>query len=241
MFRTVALLACVSVCVFGQSAGIQVNSTCEVGTCGSGVGTVTNTTAVTPFNFNYTFGDGDQYLITGSVTATDTGSSSFSTSRPFVVEYVGPTAVSVGTDVLSIQQYINFASTATSGSFNHSDTGQFAGTFGSGSSLTSQSFYGGNASSVRGPYTPPGSFNQAFTIGPFLGLTNPLLDQQTTTITFGSGSVIGAQVALNGASLLAPPTPPGVTPIPPSAALILIGLAGLGLYQLNRLRLQREN
>jgi len=205
MWRTIALLACASVCVLGQTAGVQVNSTCEVGICGAGAGTITSS-ASTPFNFNYTFANGDQYLITGSVSGSDSGGTLSGISASFVVQYVGPTSVSSGTDVLNVQLYYNFANFVASKTISGVLQGQFVGSFGSGTSVTGQLTVGGNALSVLGPLTPPGSFSTS-SGATLSGLGNPLPAELSRTYTFGAGTAIGAQVTNGSASPLPAPGP----------------------------------
>lgn len=228
MWKAGTLLAVTAARLLGQTAGVQVNSTCEIGVCDAGVSTITNGTASTNLNFTYTFSNGDQYLITGSLSGTDTSNSYGSLTAPFVVEYTGPYATSIGTDVLAVEIFWNYSNVFTSFSFSETVRGQFAGSVTGSSTVTGQDIFGGNVVPQLGPFSPPGAFNMTVSSGTLTGLSNPLLVELVRTYTFGAGTPIGGQITNGTASPVAPPpAPPPGTPAPPSLFLTIAGLGGL--------------
>ena len=218
MWRVVAVLAVASMSLFGSSVAIEVNGTCEMGNCTTPDTVAANTTLTTNFDFTFTFADTDMYRIFGSFIATDTGGTGINSSSPFNVEYLGPNAAS-GTDVLTIDFFQNYAYTGSStGSFTETLRGTFAGPIAGGSSVTGRFSFGGNVLPLQGPFSPPGAFLTTSSSIPVTGLTNPLLEDETRTYTFASGSLIGADVTNGTAS-----------PVPEPSALLPLSIVLLGL------------
>jgi hypothetical protein len=201
---TIAFLGA-SVCGFASTAAVKVNGTCEVGNCAN-PDEVSNATLFSNFDFIYTFGNGDEYRIVGTFEAFDSGTS-FSFSAPYNVLYLGPNGPSAN-DVLTIDilQNFDFTGSVCCGA-------DLIVTFGNGlaagTSDAGQTFFDGQSAGAQGPVSPPGHFS--LSVSKSLTLTNPVLVDQTRVFTFGSGSLIGADIASGPAALI--PEPSEIIPV----------------------------
>ena len=183
-----------SACVYGGA--VRVNGVCEVGNCASPDVVGSGNSLLTPFNFTFTFGNGDQYQINGSFTVTNSGG--FFITAPFGLSYIGPGGASAGTDVLTVDLLQNVATTVTSGAFNETLRGSFGSGLGAGSSVQGEISFGGQALPLQGPVSPPNAFDLTVSGTQLTNMaTNPLLIDEQRVFTFGAGSAIGASIANN--------------------------------------------
>jgi hypothetical protein len=182
-------------------AAISIDGTCEVGTCTSPGLLAGGNSVNLPFSFDYTFVDGDQYLVAGDMSATNqTGgpvSINFSLS---MLTYLGNSFSSASAaDTLVIdflQDYQRPSGTGTDTSGVESFSGSFSGLFASASSVEGQLFStGGTAMLLMGPFFPPNAFASSESNQPFSFAPTTTLDFRTT-IVFGLGSNVGATVMI---------------------------------------------
>jgi hypothetical protein len=173
-----------------------------------------------PFNVTDTLGNGDEYQVTGSATATNlsntTGLVTLLTN--LTVTYLGnngSSTSSVSADTITVDFQEAFPTPTFGVGSNNSGfeafQGMFSGTLGTGSSAKGQLSSNGTAMSPMGPFVPPGPFstlltNQPFAFGP------------TTTLDFVDTFVFGASSAVN-ASITASDVPA----VPEPASLVLLG------------------
>jgi hypothetical protein len=207
--------------LIAQAGAISVNSTCEVGDCtpaglaADAIGDEESTSGT--FNFNFSFGDGDQYNVAGTYGASYSTSAGTAIGVDPVITYIGG-APSVGTDTLNfslLQDYFDPSCCTWAGTYFETVPLISVGSFGPGSEMSGELLVDAESVGLVGPYSSPGSY--LVTTSTFLDFgaadTNAILsDQFNIYDTFGAGT-------LPGASQSASPTPEGRTAI----------LCGLGL------------
>ena len=178
------------------AGAVQVNGTCEVGNCANPDVVGSGNSVLTPFNFTFTFGDGDQYQIAGGFTVTNSGG--FTIVAPFSVTYTGPGGTSAGTDVLTVDLLQNIGTAITSGTFTEGLRANFSSGLGAGSSIQGLASYGGKSLPLLGPASPPPNAFTQTNSALLTGLsTNPLLLDEQRVFTFGAGSSTGAVINNN--------------------------------------------
>lgn len=158
-----------------SAAAIQANTTCELGNCAV-PGTLSSggTTSGTE-NFNFTFGNGDQYHVTTGYSATDTPITfNFSANAVYTGNNGNTKAPSVGGDTLTVDFLEDFAYTGTSASMGASSAVLTEEGNAPGSYSEANVYYDNMGIGVMGPYYGPGM--ALFTAGPTVvnGLGNPI-------------------------------------------------------------------
>lgn len=145
----------------GLHAGaISVNSTCYVGDC-SNVDSIGNGQSTDgTFAFMYTFGDGDQYYISGTYGASYSTIGGSTISIDPTVTYTG-SGPSLGTDTVDFdffQDYYDPSCCTWAGTYTESVPLNAAGAFGAGSQMSGELFYDGVGVGLVGPDPAPGSY-----------------------------------------------------------------------------------
>jgi hypothetical protein len=205
-----------------SAEAIRVNSTCEIGDCPSPGVLAIGTSLSTPFDFTYTFGNTDAYRLQGNLSTTNQPTTFLLEITDFEVTYEGNASGSASsTDVLASDFLQGIDSAQAYGAGFESIGGVFGPGLGSASSASGQVSFAGNSLPILGPFTPPPALFSGLYQGPItIPRGNILLDYQYT-LTFGSGSEIGASIEVN------PTQPAGVTPEPATWTLLGSGLLGL--------------
>lgn len=143
-----------------QAGAISINSTCEVGNC-TDVGSIGNGQSTNgSFNFDYMFGDGDTYDISGTYGATYSTIGGSTISIDPTVTYIGtdPTA---GTDTIVFdfyQDYFDPSCCTWAGTYTESVPLEASGNFGAGSRMSGDLFYDGKGVGRVGPFPAPGAY-----------------------------------------------------------------------------------
>jgi hypothetical protein len=221
----IAALAIIT--VVGQPArasSIQVNGTCEVGTCSStdvlALGSSTNT----PFNFTYEFADTDLFRLQGNLSTSNLQTNVSMLLSNFTVTYLGNNTGTVSGDDTLVNDFLQPVHLQTSEFFNANEalSGVFGKGLGSASSATAQAFFMGITLPVLGPFTPPPSdFLSTGNGSGFVALgTEP--NDYRYTLTFGDGSQIGSSITVN-------PGPNEPSTVPEPGSLVRFGSGALGL------------
>ena len=173
-------------------AAIQANGMNELGT-GANPGTLTaGQSASGTFSFFYTFtGDGDQYYVTTSYSATDTPLAlNGSVGAVYVGNTANPAEASVGDDTLNVDILQNFAYTGSSSapgneSFTLTQAGNAPGSY-----TEAQLIFDNQSIGVLGPYYGPGS--KTYSAGPttLTNLGNPVNGDLRYTFFFAAGTAV---------------------------------------------------
>jgi hypothetical protein len=172
-------------CSFG--AAIAVNGTCELGNCVS-PGTLSpasSAIASTPFSFDYQLPNTDDFLISGTYSASGVAPSiSFTAQAIFLGN---ATHTSSGADVISVDLLQVFSyNDDPDGDYYENATLSQASTA-AGSFVTAELFFGGQGIGLLGPYY--GTTPQAFSGNSVLtGLSNPSLADFNYTFHLAAGS-----------------------------------------------------
>jgi uncharacterized protein (TIGR03437 family) len=200
------------------AGSISVNGTCELGNC-----TTTDTLAdgqsvSQPFNFTYTFANGDRFQIQGTQAQANSGSYS-NVGTQVTATFLGNDAgVPSGPDVLTIDllQKFQHGQTVTSGTFNYGIYGAFAGAIASTTTAERDFFVNSTELPRLGPFTPsPPLFSQFSSDIIVPGLSNPVLFDNRYIASFGAGSGVGATIMMSVNSIFGAPTisSHGITPL----------------------------
>jgi len=217
------------------AAAINVNGTCEVGTCTPPDLLAMGDSVSAPFSFVYTFANTDQYRGTGTVAASNTSDTNGLvqiTAASIILTYLGNSSGTLSSaDTLVIDFLQNFQTpfpTQTNTTGFEFISGDFSGSYSLASSVSGQGFTnGGTAMLLMGPFFPPNPFsasntNQPVSVGP-----TTLLDYRDT-VTFGAGSNVGATISVANV--------PPVSTIPEPATWVFSGTGALILLLTNRRR-----
>jgi hypothetical protein len=205
-----------------HAAVVQLNGTCEVGSCstlqadaltfGTGIGT-------TPFNFNYTFANTDEYAVSGTYSASY-GASGSLFSVTLGVTYLGNSssgpsqADSFDVDVL--QDIFDNGPGTFDGTYTESVPVSIFGAVGPGSSVAAQLLWDGQSVGLIGPFVGDGTYSGSNAAN-LTGLTGDYLDGDFQFIyNFAAGTQAGA------GSSVASSTPEPAETIP---AALIIGAA----------------
>ena len=143
-----------------QAGALSVNSTCYVGDC-TNVDSLSNGQSTAgSFDVNYTFGDGDTYIISGTYNASYSTLGGSTIGINPVVTYTGsdPTA---GTDTIVLdfyQDYFDPSCCTWAGTYTESVPLNATGSFGPGSQMSGELFYDGVGVGLVGPFPAPGSY-----------------------------------------------------------------------------------
>jgi hypothetical protein len=206
---------------FTSRAGIiDINGTCEVG-CPSSPPVSNGQSQSGSFDFNYTFGDGDTYNISGAYGAsysTVTGSTIYVT--PTVI-YMG-SSPSVGADTITfdlLQGYYDAGPGSWAGTYY--ETIPLSWNAPAGSTISAQLLYDGESVGLVGPYGPGNYFAQESKSLDFgsLDTSATLSADYNFVFSFAAGTTTGE----GGSS----------TPEPAMAIPCLLCLA-LAIWHLNR-------
>jgi len=202
-------------------AAVQVNGTCEVGTCAT-PGTLNSGDSVpsTPFSFVFTFADTDKYFVNGDYSASYTGGA---THIAFTANanYIGnSTNTTSGHDTLTIDllQDYNFTTGSPDGTYHSHAKLNVPGSAAAGSFAEAQVFYDGQSTGLMGPYSGPGT-KDFFTSKTLSGLTNPIDVDFQYVFNFAAGTT--------------------AIPEPTEAGLFALGLIGLAIPAVLRRRRNR--
>jgi hypothetical protein len=236
-YLTVAFAAAagsVSVAQAG-SYGLNVNGTCEVGSCpatsAQGGGGSSDTG---PYNIELPNGDLFQENGTIGISNLATGLTALGS---FKVTYegnavTGATAASQADTVTVVENYLFNTSPTSLYGTNYTGYEQTTGSFGtgvaSGSSLVNTYTSNGTAVGTYGPYVSPASIGGPLTLFNVVNL-GTWTTTDSITVSFAAGSALFSQIVFDSSF--------GATavPLPPTVWLMLAGLGGLLLSQRRRL------
>lgn len=214
-------LLLVSATLFASCAlagAISVNGSCELGNCTTPDSLSRGQQTAVPFNFNYTFGNTDQYSVSGAFA----GAYGVSTiiAADVTVTYVGnSTASPSANDTLVVDFLQNFATGFPDNTNNtgfESINGTTSGSLGAASSIQRQYFTSNGTTTspmaVMGPFTTS-PFSASYTGQPYTYGPTTLIDSRNTFV-FGAGSQPGSSFNV----LI-----PAVATVPEPSSLLLIG------------------
>ena len=143
-----------------EAGAITVNSTCYVGDCANvdSVGNGQSTTG--SFDINYTFGDGDEYNISGTYGASYSSIGGSTIAIDPTVNYLG-SGPTLGTDTIVLDFYQNYYDPSCctwAGTYTESVPLNASGQFGAGSEMQGELFYDGVGVGLVGPDPAPGTY-----------------------------------------------------------------------------------
>ncbi len=174
-----------------------------------------------PFSFTAALADGDEFLIGGLLTASDSGTrilADVATGSGIFVEYLGGPGGVSQPDTLNIDRTFAFNVSFTSGTyFSGPIFGGFSTNISPGSWTTSDGTNNGKTESHFGPYTAPGLFNAS-------AVNYQATDTGVVTLgiadvfSFAAGSPAGSYIYYG-------PPPTSTIPEPGTAWLMAIPLA----------------
>jgi len=225
------LLCLLAVPFTAKSQEINVNSSCEVG-CPPGPALGNGQSNSGSFNFDYTFGDGDEYNLSGQYGASYSSVNGSTILFDPVATYIG----SVNTTTLDtltvdmLQSYFDNSSGSWAGNYTETIPIQLSNKAGSGSTVTAQLLYDGDSVGLAGPYSP--GANLVFT--------------ETTALNFGTANDNAPTLSAdyNFVFNFAAGTQPGasISSTPEPAMMVPCGLClALLVYFLRRSRVPTEN
>jgi hypothetical protein len=195
------LIALMTAPADAQSVGFSVDGNCAAGACPPSTPLAVGGETLAPFSFTVTEDNGDSYSFTGEVGEQSENNATYLPgSYSYLVTYLGNSAGGAsGGATFTIHVFYDFVANAGVYNMVASTGGGFGGGVADGTSVTSSwTFPGGLSSSTFGPFTPPNPFSQSQTIavpGPANGeMTADFL----TTLVFGAGSPVGAEVVVSG-------------------------------------------
>jgi hypothetical protein len=202
-----------------SSIGLEVNGTCEGGTCPP-TPLPFNSSGTLPFDLTVTLPDGDIYLIDGSFSTGNNGDgSSLTAGYIFQVTYEGnagggPSAA----DTITVERDLAYETSLSS--LNTLTT--LMGAFSPGIAASSAASSCINGANCIGPVNPPGSFDE--NSGTFsLSATNGVwVFDKTFVNDFGAGSPVGSYIVWGQTTAI-----PASTPEPASLGLLALGLGGI--------------
>jgi hypothetical protein len=213
------------------AADIQINGACIQGACPPPSGTSDavqfgQSIPLTNGSYLLSFGDGDQYSIAYSYSASYTAAGTLIFIDP-AVTYTGITP-SVGNDVINFNFFQNFYSDSPGtwdGAYTENIPISISGDVGAGTTATGQLLYDGQSIGLEGPYGP--GYNDGTNSKNLTGLDAPTLaGEYEFTYDFAAGSQPGS----GGSS----PAPPTATPEP--AQTLPLAFAGMILIAIARWR-----
>jgi hypothetical protein len=211
---SVSLLSMLLGAGIARSAAICANGTPELGNC-SAPGTLASGGSISgTYSFTYQFGNGDDYLVTTTYSATDSNGTSANMSFSSNAVYTGNNgnthAASMGGDTLTDDFLENFTYTGSSMVTGATSTATLVETSNPpGSYVEAQLLFDNQSIGVMGPFYGPGA--ESATAGPttLTGLSNPVTGDFRFTQYF------------------APGTAP--VPEPATAGFWLLGMAGIAI------------
>jgi len=196
-FLTQLVLAALTLPVLGFSAAISVNGTCKIGNCTSPGSLGVGQSSAGTFDFNYTFGNGDQYNISGFY------SDHYAPQRlafdPTVI-YIGnkgnPLAASIGGDTVSLVMLENFFD-PTPGVWDGNYCETFPFTVEAGGTATGNTYFDNDGVGLltgnAGSSTQSMCRNISFTTSQ--NLSDYMDTQMLLNFSFAPGSAPGATIA----------------------------------------------
>jgi hypothetical protein len=210
-FAPWCLILGITLCVpfAAKPDAIVVNGTCEQN-CGFPTILSNGTSTSGDFNFDYTFGDGDVYDVSGNYSASysTVDGSTIAVNPTFTYEGASP---SVGSDTLTFDMYQLYFDTTPgtwAGTYTESIPLSLGATAGPGSTIEGQLLYDGQSVGLVGPFGP-GTYSvtnsKSLDFGPFLNNAPFLLADFQFTADFGAGTLPGTSAS--GASPAATPEP----------------------------------
>jgi hypothetical protein len=211
----------------GFSSTITVNGICEAGTCPTVDTLAFGSSTSGSFNFNYLFGNTDEYNILGQFAANNPTTGPTSIQFNATAVFVGnSTLTSSQHDLLTIDDLQNYTVPhSLDGTYFEDTAASLGGPIAPASSFTAELFYNGNGVGVLGPFTGPGP-HSASANRDLLRLSNPLEADFQFKFDFAAGSEVGSFISTV-------PEPGGVVP------LTVILAVGLGFPAIRRYRFGR--
>jgi hypothetical protein len=219
-----ALLA-LTLPVFGFSAAIEANGTCEVGTCASPGSIPLHGNSFANFSFNVT-ASGDSFLVTGSYFNTfPSGGTGLFFFAPTVELLSGTAAATVSLDMLQ-----DYYAVAPNNNWDspppYGETLQVV--LGAGTTASAQAFYDGQSLSKIGPESASGTYTAPGTS--LVGLNDGLNDGNATLLLDANVTFTFAANSAPGTIASAP------TPEPAETMLLGAGFLGLILLKIRKFR-----
>ena len=216
------LATCVTGTGSARAAAVLINQTCQVGDCSASNLLATGASVTEPFSLDYTFANTDRYRLTGTLGAVNDSSSNGIieiTAADLVLTYVGNASNSVSSTDTLVVDFVQYFRTPFPPYINNSGyeyvDGVFGGPLAHASTVEAQAYSnGGTAMALMGPFDAPDAFSASNANQRFAGGPTSLI-QFRDTITFGTGSGIGATVVVSNV--------PAETPEPSSALLLVAG------------------
>jgi hypothetical protein len=198
-----------------RSIGIEVNGTCEAGTCPATALAFSSNDALL-FDFTLTLPNGDMYLIDGLFTdSNNDDGSAVADNQLFQVTYEGNSAGGASdADTVTVQEDNAFQTTLASGGFNSDLFGAFGPTIAASSS---SSLCVNGTLGCLGPVTPPESFDLTADF-PMNSASDVFVYDPAFTSNFGAGSPVGSYIVYGQTEAL---------PEPASFGLLALGLGGI--------------
>lgn len=223
IFSPSTLLCVLSLCVIpAYASSVSINGTCETGSCNSQDILSLNSSTSSPFDVVYTFANSDRYEASGTVGASATSTELSITAANITLTYLGnSTDTASANDVFSID-FIQYFQDGYSRGTNNSGyeylAGNFSGDYADASSVSGQADSNGGVNmQLLGPFYPPTDFSASATDQPFSYAAITQLDF-LDTVTFGSGSGVGATISVTNI-----PENPPVSPVPEPSTWIEVG------------------
>jgi hypothetical protein len=220
-FRPFCLILGFTLCApfAAKSGAIDVNGTCELGDCSSVDSLSNGMSASANFNFDYTFGDGDTYNISGSYSASYSSITGSTISVEPVITYVGasPSADTDTVNLALLQNYFDSSAGSWAGTYTEDVPLDLGGPVGPGSTISGELFYDGVGVGLAGPFGPGSNFvteSASLDFG-----ANDTSDTLSAAFDFAVQFGAGTQP---GASADAVTTPEPMMALPFGLSLILI-------------------
>ena len=113
-----------------------------------------------PFNFDYTFVDGDTYNVSGNYGASYSSIGGSTIDIDPIISYLG-SGPTLGTDTIVLDFYQNYFDPSCctwAGTYTESVPLVASGNFGTGSEMSGELFYDGVGVGLAGPFSAPGSY-----------------------------------------------------------------------------------
>ena len=191
------------------AGAVSVNGSCQSGNCTTPDTLASGNTVSTPVSIIYTLPNTDQFLIQGTLNASDIGGgTSWSlTAGRTTITFLGNTSgTPSSTDTLTVDYLQNVQNTAgSSGTFNEGIYGGFGGIFGTGSTATATVLIAGTSLGILGPFSSSSPlFSKTLNGGKVSGLGNPTLLDVRLNVSFAAGSNAGAFVIFSDAPVSLP-------------------------------------
>lgn len=213
-----------------QASAIQVNGTCEMGSCSNPDVLAFGGTSLKPFDFTYQFSNTDSYELQGFAVAANIASGFRLGIANFVVTYLGNSSGTASSNDVLTADFLQSVTNSSAGdqSVFESIGGFFGEGLGLGTSASTQFLIAGQGMPVLGPFTaPPTGFLHSAYGTLYVPAGTPVLDYRYT-LTFGEGSQAGSSLLVY---------PPSMVPEPSTITLVASGV--LGLFSIAKRRMGR--